>query len=514
MCEHWRTRGVVTARSGGSGFSGRRLVRVCRLVDLPIDVTRVYPETLEKCEKSPADTYDLLGFQWQKTPCARLHAGLLRHTLSQELGLAVNGPRTGSWRPVVAPLLWGSCCDDRHFLQERVRMRLAVVIHEYPPVGGGAATAACKLAEDIVAQGHEVMVVTAAVRGCSSPESVNGVQLRRMWSLRRRWLSPKPYELLSFCASLSCRLTRHLRRFRPDGVLAFMAVPSGYFAVRSARKLRVPVVVSLQGSDVPGFSRRRLGGVYRLAALPLIRDTLRRADWIVPNSCYLKHLALSFLPEVEDKTQVIRNGIEPELVAETPAASQSGYLSIIQVGQLIARKRVDITIRAVAALHNDRIPVHLSVVGEGPMESELRRLSRELDADECVEFLGHLPRERIVRMLREHDVFVMTSAAEGMSNALLEAMASGLPVIIPENGSHDIVAEANCGRILRGDLQVELELALRRLADDRRECQRLGAAGIEFARRHTWRNSARSLLALFNYKSSDILNHEPETTNC
>lgn len=369
-------------------------------------------------------------------------------------------------------------------------MRIALVIHEFPPVGGGAATAADQTARALVEAGHEVLVVTAGSPSSPSDEVVAGFRVRRLPSLRLRVFAPGPIELLSFCASAALLLSRELREFRAQGVIAYFAVPAGLFATRAARGLGIPCVVSLRGSDVPGFATGRLDGRLGRLAHPAIRAALGGAHRVAPNSEVLADLARRFMPGIADKMVIVRNAIEPAAVADQPSRSGTDTLHLIQVGQLIVRKRVTVTLEAMRALSD--VPVHLSIVGTGPVEADLRRDASGLR----VAFHGHLARAEILALLRRQDAFVMTSMAEGMSNAMLEAIAAGLPIITTRNGSHDIALAAGCGIVIDVDDVAALAASIRRLAADAAARDRLARAGLEFARGRTWTACAGELAAL------------------
>ena len=189
------------------------------------------------------------------------------------------------------------------------RMRLVVVNHEYPPWGGGAATATEALSHELAALGHRVVVVTAG--GPSLPE-LSGDERLRIWRIptgRRSRFAPTSAELLSFCFAVRNRLSRCLTEVRADGVLAFFAVPAGYFAVRAAHSCGLPAIVSLRGSDVPGFSSSRLTGGTAWAAQRLIRQTLLEADLVAPNCPRLQELVVKWLPQIADKVRVVPNGV-------------------------------------------------------------------------------------------------------------------------------------------------------------------------------------------------------------
>ncbi len=368
-------------------------------------------------------------------------------------------------------------------------MRIAIVIHEFPPIGGGAATAAQQTARALVRENHEVLVVTAGTRGVLGYEFDNGVEIHRLPSLRMRTFYPGPFELLSFCASAALLLTRELRQFRAEGVISYFAVPAGVFATRSARQLSIPCVVSLRGSDVPGFAQGRLDSKAGRLAYPAIRSVLRQAHRLAPNSAVLANLARQFMPDIDGKMVIVRNGIESSALADRPASSGNEVLHLIQVGQLIKRKRVEVTLAALRLLSD--VPIHLSIVGSGPLEKSLRHAALGLR----VKFLGHLPRNQILALLRQHDVFIMTSLAEGMSNAMLEAIAAGLPIITTRNGSDDVVTSAACGLVIAPDDVDALVTCISELADVKIR-ERLSWAGLDYANTRTWATCAREMVEL------------------
>jgi glycogen synthase len=379
-------------------------------------------------------------------------------------------------------------------------VRIALAIHEYPPVGGGAATAAAHTARALAADGHDVLVVTAGGGGLPDQEHHDRLAVVRLPSLRLERLAPSAAELLSFCASAAIMLEDRLRRFGAEAVLAYFAVPVGPFAVRAARRLGVPVVVSLRGSDVPGFRHGRLEGRLGVLAHPVIRWTLRRADAVAPNCPALRELALGFMPELAPKLAVVANGIEEAAIAAAPAASGDAALHLVQVGQLIRRKRVDVTLAAVARLAGRGIATRLTVIGDGPLHGELVARAAALGVAGQVEFAGHLPRASIIERLRRHDVFVMPSVAEGMSNALLEAMAAGLPVVTTPSGSHDLVAGSGGGVIVPFDDPDALAAAVAALAGEPSRRTAMARAGLAHARTLTWRATARGFVRLLAYR--------------
>ena len=192
------------------------------------------------------------------------------------------------------------------------------------------------------------------------------------------------------------------------------------------------------------------------------------------------------LPDIE----VVYHGIsldDTSTVAEgRDAARQSLGLApsafvVGTVGNLTPKKDQRTLIEAVAVLRRTVPAVQLVIIGTGPLEGELRRLVADLGLTRQTSFLG--ARDDVRQLLPAFDAFALSSRYEGLSIALVEALASGLPVVVtgvggmPEVVSHDVE-----GFLVQPGDAVALARALARLATDADLCGRLGANGMRRAR--------------------------------
>ncbi len=161
-----------------------------------------------------------------------------------------------------------------------------------------------------------------------------------------------------------------------------------------------------------------------------------------------------------DRIHVLTNGIELDRFQfnreETRGAVRAELnmhpddFVIGAVGSLTTVKRFDILLRAMAEVR-DRIPKAKAILmGDGPLMTDLRKLATDLQIADRIHFCGW--REDVPRLLTACDLFASTSDSEGMSNAILEAMASGLPIVATDVADHRSLLEQNqCGLIfLRG----------------------------------------------------------------
>ena len=137
------------------------------------------------------------------------------------------------------------------------------------------------------------------------------------------------------------------------------------------------------------------------------------------------------------------------------------------MGRLEAEKAVEQTICAFAGLPADA-PAHLTILGDGLCRPELEALSRRLGQERRIAFTGAVG--DVTPYLKEADVYVSTSVSEGMSNALLEAMSSGvMPVVSRVSGADDLVEEGVSGFLFTPGDETGARKAPREVAcDDRR----------------------------------------------
>ncbi len=196
------------------------------------------------------------------------------------------------------------------------------------------------------------------------------------------------------------------------------------------RSVELPVVVSFHGADVAGAIA---SPAYQAARL----EVFERASIVAARSAELagRVAALGCAPE---KIRIVRTSIpEMEFMARAPREDGGGV--IVQACRLIPKKGVATSLRAFAALA-DRAPrATFIVAGTGPLEAPLRALAGELGIGDRVRFAGFLDQPALRALFASAHVFVHPSESvggdvEGVPNSMLEAMASGLPVVATRHG--------------------------------------------------------------------------------
>lgn len=370
-------------------------------------------------------------------------------------------------------------------------MRILILNSEYPPIGGGAGNATAHIAAQLETMGHIITVVTSRFGRLPHQEQNGRMTVYRIPSLRRRQDRSNPLEQALFLVSASFWTLRRIRRLKPNATLAFFGVPSGAIAWLLKTIHNIPYVVSLRGGDVPGFRPYDFRLHHRLIA-PFLRLIWKNAAAVVANSTGLRQLANTFEPRFE--IPVIPNGIDLQAY-ETPHRDWS-FPRLLSVGRIVHQKGLDLAMRALGELK--QIDWEWRIAGDGPELSALQSLARELGIGDRVIFLGWQSRADVTECYRHANIFLFPSRHEGMPNAMLEAMASGLPVIAScIAGNEELVVDDKTGYLVPAENIEALRTVLRKLLSNTALRQQMGSASRRHAEEnYSWESTARQYALL------------------
>jgi glycosyltransferase involved in cell wall biosynthesis len=352
-------------------------------------------------------------------------------------------------------------------------MRILVLNYEYPPLGGGAGVATAALAQGLAERGVVVDVVTAGVshdaeRRTSDrqtpPLCEGSLTIYRVPSRRTGVHEAGMLGAASYLVSALPLVRQLLRIHRYDAVHIFFSLPTG--ALLPLLRLRgAPVVVSLRGSDVPGYDPHNvvMQRAHRVLA-PLTRWIWRRADRVVAVCESLGRLTARTSPGL--RYSVVPNGVDLKLFRPRDESRRDGGpLRCLAVARLIERKGLGDLLRAFALLERGRY--ELEIVGRGPDEALLRALAKDLGVAQEVIFSGSLDRAAVAERYRRADLFTLPSTAEAFGNVFAEALASGLPIVGSDiGGIPDLVEHGRNGLLVPANDPVTLAKAIAYLADD------------------------------------------------
>lgn len=335
-------------------------------------------------------------------------------------------------------------------------LNLVLISRRYPPQIGGAERVMANMAAALAGQGHLVTVL-------SSENLAEGVARTAETTPADREHNPKlirlPYSGLRMVgtAGYMAGLGRWLARHKPDLVYVSMLKHDAFVAVRAGHKANFPVVLRPEGAGATGDlawqSRGRFGGcigrVTRqanafVALSPRIADELLKAGY----------------PAAKIKT--IANGVP---VSELSKSKDVTNHNVIFVGRLADEKGIDTLLEAWPAVVG-RVPsARLKLVGDGPLRGPLTQQAQRLGIAASVEFCG--ARTDVTQLLDQSGLFVLPSREEGLSIALLEAMAQALPVVASDiPGNRILITHGQTGLLFKpGDAKGLAESITQSLLD-------------------------------------------------
>lgn len=244
---------------------------------------------------------------------------------------------------------------------------------------------------------------------------------------------------------------------RPDCLVSFM-LQANVLARIVGRMQHIPVIASIRNSRFGGSSR--LG---QQAGDLLERFTRHLSVTTVVNSRFAANELISRRVLHEDDVTVIVNGLElpPRRIAEQPG---SGPFRWFTAGRLTAQKNHHQLLVAFARLLEQGRDVEMHIAGEGPLERELKDLAEELGITARVEFLGL--QLNIDERMRAADAFVLASLWEGMPNVIMEAMATGVPVVATDvGGVGELITDGETGLLVEPGTPEALARGMARLMD-------------------------------------------------
>jgi glycosyltransferase involved in cell wall biosynthesis len=372
-------------------------------------------------------------------------------------------------------------------------MKILMLNYEFPPIGGGGGQAHQSLLQQYAGRpGLEVDVLTSAPQPEFFTEPfANNIVIYRVGIHKKDLHLWRRREVIEWLRKAGPCYRNLLGMGEYDLVHAFFGFPTGWLCYRTARDL--PYIVSLRGSDVPG-ANARLQLEYKLLGPWVFKPIWKGASALVACSQGLKTRALQFLPSAD--IDVIPNGIDLERFAPAPEPSApegARPLRLLTVGRLSTTKRLPLLIDAVERLGREDCRVHLTIVGGGALEGEFRRSLDEKDLHGAVTLVGRRGAEQMPEIYRSHDVFVSASAQEGMSNAMLEAMASGLPIVTTRcEGVDELIADN--GIVVEAPDPAELARAIRALADNPTKRKSMAVAARTRAALFSWSGAADQYL--------------------
>jgi len=376
--------------------------------------------------------------------------------------------------------------------------------YEFPPIGGGAGGAHLSLLRQY-ADNSDLKIdvlASAPTPGFFTESFSKNITIYKVGLHKKELQFWRRAEVIEWLIKAGPHYRKLLRKNIYDLAHAFFAFPTGWLCYRSRGKL--PYIISLRGSDVPG-EHARLKLDYKILGSLVFKPIWKNAAGLIACSQGLKNRALKFLPSAA--IDVIPNGIDLDRFYSDKSAKKPDTLRLLTVGRLSVTKRVEMLIDAVEIVHKESCKVHLSIVGGGALEQQIRRSVSERDLTGVIEITGRVEPEEMPQIYRRSDIFISASMQEGMSNAMLEAMASELPIITTRcEGVDELIADN--GIIVENPVPEDIAASIKQLIRDQHTCNSMSAASRKQASLFSWSSVASRYLQCYY----EVLKRKREST--
>jgi len=395
--------------------------------------------------------------------------------------------------------------------------RILILSWEYPPiVEGGLARHVRKLSEALVAQGHEIHVLTRGDETMPAEEAMNGVMVHRVREPSRprdlgefvTWIEHMNADMLAAGVELGDHVTFDV----VHGHDWLVAVAGDHLANR----FRCPLVVTIHATEygrhqgwVDKHPQSYIHGVERWIT--------NRAERVVTCSHYMQGHVADIYGLDEDRVTVIPNGIDPldlqpvddlETLRGNFAATDEQL--VILVGRLVYEKGFQLALEALPGIVERVGKVRFLVAGSGTHEEQLKEQARELGLMEHGTFLGWIGDDVLHSLYRIADLCVVPSLYEPFGLVALEAMASGCPCIVADTGGlREVVPEGEkVGLRFNGGDSEHLGVMIERMLTDTELRERLVVEASEHVLSFEWADVARQTAGVY----ADVIALRPGST--
>ncbi|MFQ5678628.1 MAG: glycosyltransferase family 4 protein [Gemmatimonadota bacterium] len=343
------------------------------------------------------------------------------------------------------------------------------------PNAGGAEVHLHEIFGRLAGRGHRVSLLASGWPGCPRRAEAGGVRVYRVGRRHtfplvvrrayRRWLRASPFDVV-------VEDINKLPLFAPSWIRRpVVALVPHLFGTTAFREVSWPVAATVWGAE--RLMRRIYRGVpFQAISESTAEDLVRRG----------------FSPE---RIRVIYPGVDHEVYCPDRAVSAFERPTAVYVGRLKRYKGVDILLHALRILKGRGIEFRLLVAGRGDDAGRLEKVARELEVDSRVTFLGYIPEERKLELLRRAWIHVYPSPKEGWGLTNVEAAACGTPSLASDApGLRESVQDGVSGHLVPHRNARAWADRLQELREDASLRRRLGIGALRHASRFSWERAA------------------------
>ncbi len=367
-------------------------------------------------------------------------------------------------------------------------MNILLINYEFPPLGAGASTATWHIGKELADMGHKITVITSSYKNNFGYESKKGMTIFRCPAIRKKVSESNILEMLSFVISAFFFLPWIIIKHKIKGTIVFFSFPCGPLGLWAKVLFKVPYIISLRGGDVPG-NEKGLDRIHNILK-PLRRFIYKKSKVVVANSIGLKKIAQTSDPF---PITMIPNGIDTSFFKPLKVKNKKNGVHFVFTGRISEQKNLFYMFEQFAILKKScKKDLMLHIAGDGPLKNRLEKFVNELGISDSVKWHGWVDKKTILKLNQGADCFINPSFYEGMPNAVLEAMACGLPAIASNvPGNKDVVVDGENGFLFDLGDHRKINEALNKIIETPCLCSRLGkAARKRLIEKFAWRKTA------------------------
>jgi len=339
-------------------------------------------------------------------------------------------------------------------------MRILVLNHEFPPIGGGGGRAAEDICRTLAKRGYEIKVLTAYIRGLSREEERDGYQVIRLPSLRAQAYKAGFLSMVVYVLAGLWTGRRLLSSFKPEVIHAHFAVPAGALAWALSRMTGIPYILTIHLGDVPGGVPEKTGGWFQWV-YPFTRPIWRDANRIIAVSEFTRQLALK---KYDVKIQVIHNGVD--LSTEQPHLVHLNQPPrIVFAGRFMAQKNPLQVVQTLNGLK--QLQWQCVMIGDGSLMQDVKRAVAESGLEDRFHFTGWIDPRDVLDWFDRSDILFMPSRSEGLPVVGVQALAKGLAIVASQVGGFvDLVDHGKNGYLIQREEVARFSASLLGLLSD------------------------------------------------
>ena len=367
--------------------------------------------------------------------------------------------------------------------------------NEFPPLGGGTGTVNLELFRVFKNFPNiKIDLITSASGNKTIKEKFSeNITIYKYRVGRKNIHHASNFELIRYAIKASFASLSLHKKNKYDFVFVWATVPASFPALMLKVFYKIPFIIRISGPDIPGYEQR-YNMIYKIIS-PFIKYAWKKAELIVSKCKTEKEMVLKINPKL--KIKIIFNGVDTGRYIPAGKSIENN-LTLICPARLIKHKGQNTLIEAVSDLKKQGIIFKVNLVGEGDEKKTFIKFAKEKGVSEEIFFSGYVSREKMPKEYQKSDIFVLPSYNEGMSNALLEAMACGLPVIVTDvGGTEELVDETN-GFIFKAGNTTELVNILKNINLNKNIIQEAGERSRQKAENYKWTYIAKEYIKLFN----------------